>query len=326
MNRQALWTQHEGDIWQIRVPVPFPLRWVNGYLLRGEDGWTVLDPGLHNEASLAAWETAMREIGVGFGDVRQIVLTHHHPDHLGLAGWFQEKSGAPVRLSPEGEAQMKELWGDGTPMTGRLLDLFSDHGMYGAQLANMREHLDAFVPLVSPLPEITPLAAGEEIAMGGRRWQTVHAPGHARGQLLFYDRESGDLVCGDQVLPVITPNVSVVPGFGDDPLGEFLDSLERLSELRVKRAFPGHRDPFGDVPERCRAIIRHHHERLARMTELLDEPLTALDLCLRLFGRNLTVHQLRFALGETLAHLFRLEAGGRVRRFERDGTIRWDLA
>lgn len=111
MNRQALWTQHEGDIWQIRVPVPFPLRWVNGYLLRGEDGWTVLDPGLHNEASLAAWETAMREIGVGFGDVRQIVLTHHHPDHLGLAGWFQEKSGAPVRLSPEGEAQMKELWG-----------------------------------------------------------------------------------------------------------------------------------------------------------------------------------------------------------------------
>lgn len=323
MSRQRIWTEHAGGIWQIRVPVPFPLRWVNAYVMREEDGVTVVDPGLAGDASREAWETAMREIGFRYRDIRQIVLTHHHPDHLGLAGRFQQESGAPVRLSPEGAAQMRALWGDGQPMTPAMLRLFAAHGMDEPMLAAMRAHLDGFVPLVSPLPEVTPLAAGETVTMGGRTWTAVRADGHTLGQLLFFDRAAGDLLCGDQVLPVITPNVSVVPGFGEDPLGAFLASLGGLAGLPVRRAFPGHREPFLSFPERCLEIIRHHHGRLSRMLDMLDEPVTAYGLCLRFFGGNLSVHQLRFAMGETLAHLFFLQAEGRVRRLETDGTVRW---
>jgi glyoxylase-like metal-dependent hydrolase (beta-lactamase superfamily II) len=325
MAKWDLWTEHDGGIWQIRVPVPFPLRWVNAYVLKEDDGFTVMDPGLHDADSLQAWETAMREIGFGFRDIRQIVLTHHHPDHLGLAGLFQAKSGAPVRLSPEGEAQMRELWGDGQPMTRKMLDLFAAHGMDEPMLRNMRMHLDSFVPRVSPLPEIAALAPEGTIDMGGRTWHVLQASGHARGQLLFMDKASGDLICGDQVLPVITPNVSVLPGYGENPLGEFLDSLERLAELPARRAFPGHRDPFSHFSARCGEIIRHHRERLNRMSGLLVAPATAYDVCLRFFGEGLSVHQLRFAMGETLSHLVFMLGEGTVRLTEEDGVKRWML-
>lgn len=323
MPRQTLVTQHGERFWQIRVPVPFPLRWVNAYVLRGDDDWTVLDPGLHNAVSLEAWEAAMAEIGFAFRDIGQIVLTHHHPDHLGLAGLFQDKSGAPVRLSPDGAAQMRALWGEGQPLTPVLLDLFARHGMDEPMLGHMREHLDSFVPLVSPLPDVTPLSPGEAVLMGGRRWQAIHAPGHALGQLLFLDEASGDLLCGDQVLPVITPNVSVLPGFGDDPLRSFLASLEALAALPVERAFPGHRDPFAHFAARCGEIVHHHRERLARLLDMADVPATALALCERFFRNRLTVHQLRFALGETLAHLVYLENEGALRVEESAGKQRW---
>jgi glyoxylase-like metal-dependent hydrolase (beta-lactamase superfamily II) len=321
--QRPLWTEHEGGIVQIRVPLPFPLRWVNAYLLKDEEGWTAIDPGLGDGASREAWLAAMRAIGIGLRDIRQIVLTHHHPDHLGLAGRFQEASGAPVFLSPEGAVQMRELWGDGQPMTERLLHLFAVHGMDDAMLANMREHLESFVPLVSPLPDVTPLRPGVTFAMGGRGWHVLEAHGHARGQLMFFDRESGDLICGDQVLPAITPNVSVLPGHGDDPLGEFLDSLKRLAGLPAGRTYPGHREPFGRFSERCQDIIRHHRERLERLAALADEPATAWDVCIRFFGRDLSVHQLRFAMGETLAHLAFLEKKGELVRLEETGRVRW---
>lgn len=324
-NRRPLWTEHAGGIRQVRLPLTFPLRWVNAYLLREDDGWTLIDPGLADGASLEAWKTAMREMGIGFRDIRKIVLTHHHPDHLGLAGRFQEASGAPVFLSPEGASQMRELWGDGQPMTQRLLELFAAHGMDNVMLKKMREHLLSFVPLVSPLPGVTPLRPGGTIAMGGRAWRVLQASGHARGQLLFFDRESGDLICGDQVLPAITPNVSVLPGYGDDPLGEYLDSLARLAGLNVRRAYPGHREPFDGFSGRCGDIIRHHRERLKRMAGMLDAPVTAWELCLRFFGAGLSVHQLRFAMGETLAHLVRLEREGLAVRKEDKGRVRWML-
>lgn len=323
MSRQAPWVSRGNGILQVRVPLPFPLRWVNAYLISDDDGWTVLDPGLRHEASLEVWETAMRDIGISFRDIRQIVLTHHHPDHLGLAGLFQEKSGAPVRLSSEGERQMRELWGDGQPMSARILELFASHGMDGATLKEMETHLDSFVPMVSPLPEVTPLAAGETIRMGGRNFQTIRADGHAFGQLLFHDPALGDLFCGDQVLPVITPNVSVLPGFGDDPLSDFLDSLKRLAAIGDVRAFPGHRDPFTGFGPRCGEIIRHHETRLGRLLDMMGEPVTAFALCRAFFGSNLSVHQLRFAMGETLAHLVFLKQKGTARLLVSSGGFLW---
>ncbi|UUZ84366.1 MBL fold metallo-hydrolase [Paenibacillus sp. P26] len=305
-------TQH-GGVLQVKVPLPFPLRWVNSYLLRGADGWTLIDPGLRTEAAEALWEAVLASFGIAGGDICRIVLTHHHPDHYGLAGWFQERSGAPVLLSAAGLEQVRRLWGGGQPMTEQLLALFREHGLPAELEAPMREHMDGFVPSVSPRPEVTLLAAGETVRLGNEDYVAIHTPGHAAGHLCLYRAETETMFCGDHVLPQISPNVSYLPGgIDENPLASYLDSLERISRRAVKLAFPGHREPFGHLPQRALELIRHHEERLEAMRRSLPRPVTAYEVCRLVFGDRLTLHQLRFALSETLAHLIWSREAGRA--------------
>ncbi|WP_409341755.1 MBL fold metallo-hydrolase [Paenibacillus sp. MBLB4367] len=310
----------EDDVLQVKVPLPFPLRWVNSYVLRGEDGFTVIDPGLHTGEAELLWEQTLDGFGIGYADIEQIVLTHHHPDHYGLAGWFQERSKSPVRLSATGFEQVNALWQNGEPMTKRIADLFSKHGLTGDPAEQLVPHLDSFVPLVSPQPAVTVIEPGTVVKLGSRTCEAIHTPGHAEGHLCFYDRERREMFCGDHVLPQISPNVSYIPGFDQNPLQSFLDSLRDMQRIEVDKAYPGHREPFAAFARRAGELIAHHGERLELMRNSLTEPLTAYELCVRTFGTRLSIHQLRFALSETLAHLFYLQGQGRVREEERDGT------
>jgi beta-lactamase superfamily II metal-dependent hydrolase len=140
--------EHEGGITQVKVPLPFPLRWVNGYLIRGANGYTVIDPGLHTAEAEACWEEALRERGLDYEAIERIVLTHHHPDHYGLAGWMQQKSGAPVLMSSLGLKQAQLLWGEWTPMTSALAATFRENGMDEELCAAIETHMDGFVPQV----------------------------------------------------------------------------------------------------------------------------------------------------------------------------------
>ena len=306
--------ENRGDgIYQVRVPLPFPLRWVNAYLLKGQDGYTVIDPGLHTAESIKVWEESFDTLGISYSDISQIVLTHHHPDHIGLAGTFQQRSGAPVLLSAEGIEQSLYLWGPEREATDELHKLFARHGMDAETGERLREHMESFLPFVYPLPEMTPITAGSLIMMGDRAYRTIEAPGHAYGQFMLLDEAGGNLFCGDHVLPQITPNVGLLPRFDTNPLQSFLDSLALVAQLAVKRAFPGHRDPFEGFAERCHAIIEHHHERLARMIGMLDQPKSGYELCQAFFGTSLSIHQLRFAMAETLAHLVYLRENGEIK-------------
>ena len=314
-----------GSIVRVRIPLPFPLRWVNSYLFpdspeAGADGgWSLVDPGLRTPEAIAVWERVLAELDLKPAKLSRIVLTHHHPDHYGLAGWFQQRSGgAPVLLSPEGRRQVERLWGPGTPLAGETLRLFEQHG-----LADMRTHLESFLPQVSPQPELTELRAGECVRMGSADWLAIHTPGHAYGHLCLYQPEERLMLAGDHVLPRITPNIGFIPGEDGDPLGSYLSSLAEIARYPVRLALPGHRDPFPDLPGRAAEIARHHGERLAKMAAALAVPLSAAELCEAYFGKELTVHSLRFALSETIAHLIRLEALGLAEREERDGLIRY---
>ncbi|MCZ8513299.1 MBL fold metallo-hydrolase [Paenibacillus filicis] len=317
-------TRHE-EVLQVKVPLPFPLRWVNSYLLRGKDGWTLIDPGLRTDAAEALWDEALAACGIAAGDIARIVLTHHHPDHYGLAGWFQMRSGAPVLLSADGLEQARRLWGGGQPMTEQLLALFREHGLPAELALPMREHMDGFVPSVSPQPEVTPLAAGETVRLGDDVYEAIATPGHAAGHLCLYRAETETMFCGDHVLPQISPNVGYLPGgIDENPLASYLESLQRISRYAVKRAFPGHREPFGHLTQRALELIRHHDERLEAMRSLLDSPLTAYEVCRLAFGERLTLHQLRFALSETLAHLIWLREAGKVQaEADEDGIQRF---
>ncbi|TVY11862.1 MBL fold metallo-hydrolase [Paenibacillus cremeus] len=305
-------TRH-GDVLQVKVPLPFPLRWVNSYLIRGRSGWTLIDPGLRTANAEAQWDATLAELGIDIQTIERIVLTHHHPDHYGLAGWFQQRSGAPVLLSRTGLEQARLLWGDGQPLTEQLLELFRQHGLPQELREPMREHMGGFVPSVSPQPEVTVLEAGETIRLGDDEYVSILTPGHAAGHLCFYRAETEVLFCGDHVLPQISPNVSYLPGgIDENPLASYLGSLKEISRLKVSMAFPGHREPFTQLAERAQELIRHHEERLEGMRSLVAGPMTAYEVCRATFGDRLSLHQLRFALSETIAHLFWLREEGRL--------------
>ena len=131
------------------------------------------------------------------------------------------------------------------------------------------------------------------------------------GHLSFYAPESREILCGDAVLPQISPNISLQPGSDTEPLQSYMDGLQRLGTLTVERAYPGHRNPFTRFTERTTELLAHHEERLAKLAERLREsPAHAYDICLHLFGDRLGTHQLRFAMSETLAHLQELVRRG----------------
>ncbi|GIQ68552.1 MBL fold metallo-hydrolase [Xylanibacillus composti] len=296
------------QIQRLKVPVPFPLRWVNSYIIRGQEGYTILDPGLHTEAAREAWQAWLKEQRIAMRDIRQIVLTHHHPDHYGLSGWFQEASGAPVYMSGKGYNQVKQLWHEPYPMNAGLLACYREHGMDEATLEQVEANMRGFIDQVTPQPgKVELLEPGQTLMLGDHVYELMETHGHAYGHLSFYQREHQALFCGDHVLPVITPNVSYLPGLDENPLLSFMESLQRMAALQVRQAFPGHRDPFQHFRERTLELIGHHEERLAHIAALRKSGMTAYELCRELFGTRLSIHQLRFAMGETIAHLVYLD-------------------
>jgi glyoxylase-like metal-dependent hydrolase (beta-lactamase superfamily II) len=319
-------TDRGDGIWQVKVPLPFPLQWVNAYVLTGRAGVTVIDPGLHTAEAEARWMEATETIGFSWSDVASVVLTHHHPDHYGLAGWMQQRTNAPVKLSAEAWEQACRLWGadQAAATADATLALFLLHGYPDGSTAAMQDHLESFVAFVSPQPiRFETIAYGDRVPLGDAMYEALHTPGHAGGHLSFWDAASGRLFCGDHVLPGITPNVSLLP-FGDpNPLGTYLASLDAAAVLPVTQAYPGHREPFAHYAERVQAIRAHHEERLRKMELLVEAPATGYEVCRTLFGNKLSVHQLRFALSETIAHLLYLERTKRTRSFRDDSVIRF---
>ncbi|KOR88160.1 MBL fold metallo-hydrolase [Paenibacillus solani] len=302
----------EHQLSQVKITLSNPLRWVNSYVLQGEEGTTIIDPGPRTDSSEQEWLAAMEQLKINFNDITSIVLTHHHPDHYGLAGWFQERTGAKVWMSKRAHEEALLMWGKDSVMEHTLLASFREHGMPEAKLALLPEHLGSFFPQVTPQPEVSYISEHLPFRMGNRVWVPVQTAGHAPGHLSFFHAADGILLCGDAVLPQISPNVSLLPGSDAEPLALYLAGLHRLRELHVRTAYPGHRHPFTHFRERIDALLLHHEERLDTIAGMLSAAgrLTAFEVCTALFGEKLGIHQLRFAMCEALAHLAELTRRG----------------
>ncbi|WP_149094766.1 MBL fold metallo-hydrolase [Paenibacillus terrae] len=307
---------------QVKISMSFPLRWVNSYVLKGQDGFTIVDPGPRSTDTEEEWAHVFQELGMSFGDISDIVVTHHHPDHYGLAGWMQQQSQARVHMSARSHKEAMMMWGQpdsqadiSMPMEQRLPSFFVRHGFPVEQVSALELHIQQAHLQVNPQPDITVIPVGEDACLewGGRGWLPIETGGHAPGHVSLYEPNSGVILCGDAVLPRISPNISLLPGSDPQPLQSFLNGLQRLGELEVAWAYPGHRNPFGYFRERTQALLEHHEERLDKFHELIQpEGSTAYELCIAVFSDKLGIHQLRFAMSETLAHLVELERRGRA--------------
>nr|WP_209851575.1 MBL fold metallo-hydrolase [Paenibacillus sediminis] len=297
-----------------------PLRWVNSYILRGSNGVTIIDPGPHIDGAEEEWEKSLKHLRLSASDIAAIVLTHHHPDHYGLSGWFQQMSNAPVFMSERAHKEAKLMWGQGNTMSEQIVSLFRQHGMTDDLLSPIPVHLQSFFTQVTPQPEVSYIVPDVPFVMGDRSWIPISTSGHAPGHISFYDEYSGEIICGDAVLPQISPNVSLLPNSDPQPLKSYMEGLHKLNQYAVEQAYPGHRGPFTHYHERIESLLIHHQERLNSIYKIIEQsPQTGFEVCTSLFGTNLSTHQMRFAMSEALAHLAELERQGRIRE-ERDAS------
>ncbi len=311
-------SQIAGDIYQVRLPLPFALRLVNCYLLRGPDGWTVVDTGLHTEQGEAAGREVLAALGIAAGDLRQIVVTHHHPDHYGMAGWLSEWNSAPLVLytSQRELGMIEQVWQRPRGQQDEFAQLMRCAGVACEMLDDMMQVTAEIRGRTAPHPpRFECVGHGDALTLGARRFEVLLAAGHSVAQVMLYDPADRLLLCADHVLMTITPNVGIWPGSDADPLARFVESLRQLATLPVRLALPGHRAVITDWPGRLAELLHHHDERLALIGRAAGDGAQVLEIAQRVFDfRHFTAHEMRFAVAETLAHLEYLRAQALVTR------------
>jgi glyoxylase-like metal-dependent hydrolase (beta-lactamase superfamily II) len=309
----------------LRMPLPFQLNHINLWLIADGPGWAIVDTGINTEETKALWERLFAEALDG-KPVTRLICTHFHPDHMGLAGWLAERLGIEL-WTTEGEWQHAHQAIADRPGTFHddLLDFYRRIGFANVEETIKTGRPKSYRALVTPVPErFHRLADGMEIALGGRRWRIIIGRGHAPEHACLYCAELDLLIAGDQVLPKISPNVSLWPRASDqDPLGSFIASLATLKRALPESAFvlPSHNLPFYGLHARLDELSALHETRVAEIVTHCREPRTGAEIVPMLFRRTLDRHQLGFAIGETMAHLARAVATGGLARHERDDGV-----
>jgi glyoxylase-like metal-dependent hydrolase (beta-lactamase superfamily II) len=309
----------------VRMPLPFALDHVNLWLLADNDekgsGWAAVDTGIALDAVKAHW----LELLARYRLTRQIV-THCHPDHLGLAGWLEQQSGAGLWIT-QGEFVVAHLLRAGPDGYGyrAMMAFYARHGLDAARVAAFESRGNAFLRGVPTMPmSYRRLHDNDLLDIGGRRWRVIVGYGHSPEHAALYCQEIGVLISGDMLLPRITTNVHVGAATPDnDALQEYLGSLERFLSLPTDTlVLPSHGKPFRGLHERVEQLQRHHAQRCAALeAACAAQNRSAADLLPALFDRDISdPHQLQFAMGETIAHLNYLEHRQRIRRID-DGQI-----
>ncbi len=305
-----------GILW-VRMPLPFALDHINIWLLEDDAGWTIVDTGIGSNRTREYWERIFAS-ALGGKPVIRVIATHFHPDHVGLATWLVGRWNAAFCSSLTewllGRALSQE---DPESMVGTGLAFYRRAGLDDASLGVLAERGNAYARGVESLPPVLHrLREGDTLTAGGTEWRVIIGGGHSPEHVCLHSAAAKVLIAGDQVLPRISPNISVWPAEPDaDPLRDFLETVERLRALPDDTLIlPSHDTPFLGLHARLDALAAHHQERLRETLDACETPRSIAEVTRIMFRRPLDPHQLVFAVGEALAHLNHLLHLGRLNR------------
>ncbi len=317
----------------VRMALPFALNHINLWLLRDElngvPGWSVVDCCISHEAARAQWEQIFAQELDGLPILR-VIVTHMHPDHVGLAHWLCERWQAPLWISATDYCMARIGTQGPTGFGGEsAAAFFARHGLNDpdamAQVAARSTYFPSLVPSIPS--QYRRMQDGDVLTVGGRHWQCISGYGHAPEHISLHCAELDLLIGGDMMLPRISTNVSVYDQEPEaNPLRQFLDSIDRFGPLGVQTlTLPSHGKPFTGLHQRIQQLHDHHAERLAEvLAACAERPCSAAEVLPVLFKRALDLHQTTFAMGESIAHLHLLWHDGRLsRRLDDDGIYRF---
>jgi glyoxylase-like metal-dependent hydrolase (beta-lactamase superfamily II) len=317
----------EGILW-LRLPLPGALDHVNAHALDDGASWTIVDTGLSSKRGKAIWQ-ALLSGPLGGKPVGRLIVTHHHPDHLGLAGWFQAQ-GAELVITRTAWLYARMLTLDEQATRSPESTLFLTRAGMGAEALAQKaaERPFNFCDVVDPMPlGFSRLEEGTILHAAGRRWQVRLGQGHAPDHATLWSLDDHLVLGGDQFLATITPNIGVYATEPDaDPLSEWLTSCRRFQPLARpdQLILPGHKLPFTGLPLRLTQMIASHEAALARLLDHLSSPTRAVDCFSALYRRSLGPEDFGLALAETLAHLNCLHRQGQITRtLLSDGAWGW---
>ena len=318
----------------IRMPLPYALNHINLWALDDGAGWALVDTGVRNEETALVW----RELFANAPDdrpVTRVIVTHMHPDHVGMAGWLTRKFGVRLWMTSLEYLTCRVMVSDsGREAPPEAIEFFRRAGWSVAAMETYRARFGNFGKHIHPLPDsFRRLDDGEELVIGANTWRVVVGNGHSPAHACLYCPALKVLISGDQVLPRISSNVSVYPTEPDaDPMSGWLDSLAKLKREVPDDVLvlPAHNEPFRGLHARIDALDSGQHRSLDRLRRSLKEPKRAVDVFSALFARAIgeaDVPLLGMATGESLACLnYLMQRGEAVRETDAEGVSWYHLA
>ena len=323
-----------GVMW-MRMPMPFTLDHINLWAIRDGDeattGWAIVDTGVKTVETVTAWRSLLAESGpLGGARVSRVLVTHMHPDHIGMAGWLTRRYDCRLWMSRLEYLNCRVLTAD----TGREapedgVRFYRQAGWTDDDIENYRARFGGFGKMIHPLPDsFRRLDDGDSLQIGGREWRVVIGRGHSPEHACFYCPESKLLISGDQVLPKISSNVSVFPTEPDaDPLDDWIASIAKIKQEVPDDVLvlPAHNEPFRGLHARLDHLAGGHERGLDRLRESLAEPKRVVDVFGALFARPITSepHLLSLATGEAAAHINHLLRRGEAVVDRIEGGAAW---
>ncbi|MGA2735668.1 MAG: MBL fold metallo-hydrolase [Syntrophobacteraceae bacterium] len=310
------------NLYLIRIPLPgSPLGWVNSYVIKGRDRNLVVDTGLNRRECLEAMQAGLGEIEVDLKKT-DFYITHMHADHIGLAPRLAEDTSTIYINRPDKEYM--ENWVGWEAITGfaRL------NGFPAKELQAAVGNHPAYKYGMDVIPEASAVDEGDTFRYGGYCFRALATPGHTRGHTCLYEPEKKVLVSGDHILFDISPNITCWSQ-EENPLKNYIASLDKIYGLQVDLVLPGHRRFLGNCRSRITELKVHHQSRLQEALSILKQgPKNAYEVASMMTWdidcdswEAFPASQKYFATAEAVAHLRYLEDSGQVFREKKAGGI-----